>query len=192
MSAVEPIVTPTDRDLAARVAGAGDEDAFRSLFDRHTPRLLRFVLRLTPDGGRPGGIAEDLVQETWVRAVEGLDRFGWRSSFATWLQGIALNVTREALRRRAGVAAVDAAEREAAGEPASDSAGRIDLERALARLPDGRRTVLVLHDLYGYTHAEIAEALTIAVGTSKSQLHEARRELEIILTGGVRDGRKRA
>lgn len=192
MTAVEPIATPTDRELADRVAGAGDEDAFRSLFDRHTPRLLRFVLRLAPDGGRPGGMAEDLVQETWVRAVEGLHRFAWRSSFATWLQGIALNVTREALRRRAGVAAVGFEDREASGEPAGDGADRIDLERALARLPEGRRTVLVLHDLYGYTHGEIAEALAIAVGTSKSQLHEGRRELETILTGGVRDGRKRA
>ena len=99
MSGVEPIATPSDRELTARVVGDGDEEALRGLFDRHSPRLLRFALRLTAGDG----VAEDVVQETWLRAVEGLDRFAWRSTFATWLQGIALNVAREALRRRDGV-----------------------------------------------------------------------------------------
>lgn len=185
MDGVKPIGAESDRELAARVVRDGDEEAFRGLFDRHSPRLLRFALRLTAGGAA----ADDVVQETWLRAVEGLGRFGWRSSFATWLQGIALNVlreaVREALRRRDGVPAPEAVARAGGG----DRAGRIDLERALARLPRGRRTVVVLHDLYGYKHAEIAESLGISVGTSKSQLHAARRELAAFFTGGERHGR---
>lgn len=174
---------PDDWTLAAKVAEDGDEAAFRALYDRHTPRLLRFALQVTGGAGR--GLAEDVVQETWIRAVERLDAFERRSRLATWLHGIALNVAREAIRRAAdeGCDPVEIA------DPARsvDPEGRIDLERALGRMPEGRRAVLVLHDLQGYTHAEIAETLGIAVGTSKSQLHDARNELERILTGGGMD-----
>ncbi len=191
---MEPPGTESDRALATRVVGEGDEEAFRDLFDRHSPRLLRFALRLT--GG--AAAAEDVVQETWLRAVQGLGGFGWRSSLPTWLQGIALNVSRESWRRpdaapngaplpEAGAREGDGRHRRYGGS--GDRADRIDLERALARLPTGRRTVVVLHDLYGYKHAEIAESLGISVGTSKSQLHAARRDLELLLTGGEPDGR---
>ena len=185
MQPVEHMGPESDRALAARVVGEGDEEAFRGLFDRYSPRLLRFAIRLT---GRTA-TAEDVVQETWLRAVDGLGGFAWRSSFATWLQGIALNVAREALRRRDSlpVAEASSGNGEAVplrrGEVPRDAASRIDLERALAHLPTGRRTVVVLHDLYGYKHAEIADSLGISVGTSKSQLHAARRALVRLLTG---------
>jgi len=195
MVGMEPIGSDSDRELAARVVRDGDEEAFRGLFDRHSPRLLRFAMRLTAGAA----LAEDVVQETWLRAVQRLDRFGWRSSLSTWLQGIAINVARELLRARGRVEASEVTSRAAGvavggprdprrGAEHRDLTDRIDLERALVRLPEGRRMVVVLHDLYGYKHAEVAESLGIAVGTSKSQLHAARRELEALLTGGQPHG----
>lgn len=174
---------PDDWTLAAKVARDGDEAAFRALYDRHTPRLLRFALQITGGAGR--GLAEDVVQETWIRAVEGLAGFERRSRLATWLHGIALNVAREALRREAGAGRDPVEVVDPAGPP--DPVGRIDLERALGALSEGRRAVLVLHDLQGYTHEEVAGMLGIAEGTSKSQLHDARGALERMLTGGGRD-----
>lgn len=166
-----------------------DERAFRTLYDRHTPCLLRFALRLT--AGEGVASAEEIVQETWVRAVERLEGFGWRSSLVTWLHGIALNVARETRRgsrRTVDLDGEDGGPNER--EPAVtgiESEVRIDLERGLARLPQGRRTVLVLHDLYGYKHGEVARMLNISEGTSKSQLHDARVQLALILG---REGRK--
>jgi len=170
----------TDRDLAEALRHRGDERAFRVLYRRHTPRLFPFVRRLV--GGELAD-AEDVVQETWLRAVQSLDRFRWEAAFATWLAGIGLNVTRDWMRRRGrsletawNDAGVDAPIREVPhGE-------RIDLERAIAALPDGARTVLVLHDIEGWPHETIAERLGITTGTSKSQLHRARRALRTWLT----------
>lgn len=162
----------------------GSERAFLGLYEVHTPRLLRFVSRVA--GWADVARVEDLVQETWIRAMTRLPGFDWRSSLATWLQGIALNVAREAWRAERRLELSDAAsadiENMATAGPSTDHEGRIDLERALRRLPQGRRIVLVLHDLEGYTHAEIARTLGISAGTSKSQLHDARVQLEELLT----------
>lgn len=174
-----------------RLLEGGSSDVFLELYERHTPRLLRFVSRVS--GWADPARVEDLVQETWIRGVSGLPGFDWRSTLATWLRGIALNVTREALRndRRMQFADLDGSALEnlpsRTGLP--DHEGRIDLERALRRLPDGQRTVLVLHDLEGYTHQEIAHMLGIAAGTSKSQLHDARVQLEELLMRGSANGR---
>jgi RNA polymerase sigma factor (sigma-70 family) len=170
-----------DRTLAREAVRNGDERAFRELYDRHTPRLLRFAFRLMGPAG--AAAAEDVVQETWLRAVQRLHDFEWRSSLGTWLHSIALNVCRESWRR-ADTERVPAADPPV--QPAPVIEARLDLDRALARLATGRRTVVVLHDLYGYKHREIARALGIAVGTSKSQLAHARRELEMLLTSGER------
>lgn len=136
--------------------------------------------------GRDAADAEDVVQETWVRAITGLDEFGGRSALSTWLHGIALNVVRER-RRQPGWTSRGGEIREANAADLvardGDPEARIDLERGLACLPEGRRTVLVLHDLYGFTHRDVAEMLDISVGTSKSQLHDARRQLESLLQG---------
>lgn len=170
--------TTTDRQLAQAVMEHGDERAFRELYRRHTPRLFQFVLRLL--GGMEQD-AEDIVQETWVRAVERLDTFRWESSLTTWLRGIGLNLCRDLWRKRNG--------REVDWSASLDSpvaAGphdeRIDLERAMALLPVGYRTVLVLHDLEGCTHVEIGRRLGIAEGTSKSQLSNARRAVRALLS----------
>lgn len=167
-----------DRHLAAALIERGDERAFRELYRRHTPRLYLFVLRLLA-GVEPD--AEDVVQETWLRAAEALSGFRWESSFSTWLSGIGLNVCRNLWRRRDGKDLDwDPAQLASAPAPAHDD--RIDLERAISRLPPGYRTVLVLHDLEGLTHAEIGERLEISAGTSKSQLFAARRAMRALLT----------
>lgn len=161
----------TDRELAALVL-EGDETAFRELYRKHTPRLLALVLRFL--GGHEAD-AEDVVQEAWVRATERLGQFRWEAAFGSWLSAIALNLAREQLRKHGRRREVEWPEDEpAAVEPLSrlESA---DLERAIAGLPAGYRTVLVLHDVEGYRHEEIAGLLGVSVGTSKSQLFHARR-----------------
>lgn len=168
-----------DRDLADAILGAGDEQAFRALYGRHTPPLYQFVLRML--GGREAE-AEDVVQETWVRAVERLDGFRWESKLSTWLIGIGANLCRDRLRtaaRRGDVPLDTVAMPAVAGDRTAED--RIDLERAIALLPDGYRTVLVLHDVEGLTHGEIGSRLGIAEGTSKSQLFFARRTMRQLL-----------
>lgn len=159
----------TDHGLVEAFLRHGDETAFRALFARHTPAMYGLALRLL---GGPGREAEDVVQESWLRACQSLDRFAWRSALGTWLVGITINCAREAMRRRA-------AEFPLEREPAigAVSGERLDLERALAALPDGYRAAIVLHDLLGLTHTEVGERLGIDAGTSKSQLWRARRAL---------------
>lgn len=118
--------------------------------------------------------AEDVVQETWIRAVAAIDSFRGESTVGSWLRGIAVNVWRERWRTRIR-------EEPLAHDPAGASrieGGRLDLERAIARLPAGYRAVLVLHDIEGLTHEEIAGRLDVTAGTSKSQLFHARRILK--------------
>lgn len=168
---------PSDRDLINVILRDGDERAFRELYRRHTPRLHQLLLRLL-------GVeqdAEDVVQETWVRAVEGAAKFEWKSSFSSWLCGIGINRARESLRRRNRRPMFDLTEQLEPRVPAAPVGERIDLERALQLLPDGYRSVLVLHDVEGYRHEEIAQRLGIAAGTSKSQLFHARRYIRALL-----------
>ena len=166
-----------DRALVAAYLAHRGETEFRRLYAAHAPRLYLWLLRLC--GGRDAE-AEDLMQETWIRAAERLPEFRWDSALSTWLGGIGWNAYREAARRsRRGLAAAPdetPPEPAAASDPA-EPAARLDLERALRDLPDGYREVLVLHDVEGYTHEEIARLLEIAPGTSKSQLARAREGL---------------
>jgi RNA polymerase sigma-70 factor (ECF subfamily) len=173
-----PLPSADDRSLAEAVAGTGDERAFRELYRRHTPALHQLVLRML------GGVApdaEDVVQEAWVRAVRQLAKFRWESSLRTWLTAIGLNLARETLRKRARTRTEEIDERLGLSARPVRDAERIDLERAIARLPNGYRAVLVLHDVEGFTHEEISRQLQIAVGTSKSQLFDARRAVRSLL-----------
>ncbi len=172
--------SPDDRALAAAVARDGDEAAFRALYRRHTPRLHLLLLRVL---GGDEADAEDAVQETWLKACRALGRFRWECAFSSWLTGIGLNVARSRLRRRGRHQPLDeVAERVPSPGAPPPCEGRLDLERAVAALPDGCRTVLVLHDIEGMKHHEIARRLGIAEGTSKSQLFAARRLLRARLT----------
>ena len=170
-----------DRRLAERVL-AGDEAAFRGLYRRHTPRLFQLALRLLAGDEAE---AEDVVQDTWIKAVERLDGFRWESELGTWLHAIALNVSREALRRRGNRREVEWPEgEEPAAAAAPETIEPVDLEAAIAALPAGYRTVFVLHDVEGHTHEAIAEELGVTPGTTKSQLFRARRAVRARLAPG--------
>ncbi len=164
-----------DRLLVEAVVHRGDERAFTSLYDRHTPALYRLALRLT---GGSAADAEDITHEAWVRAVERLATFEWRAALRTWLSSFVIRCAHE--RDRAATRNVVPVEDVAFGtddEALRGSYARVDLERAIAGLADGFRQVFVLHDVQGYTHEEIADLLSIEPGTSKSQLFRARRAL---------------
>lgn len=173
----KPAVMVADRALAEQVWRDRDERAFRTLYRRHTPALYQFVLRLL-GGNEPE--AEDVVQEAWIRAVERLADFRWESSLKSWISGIALNVCRGLFRRKERRWITLTPGDEPAVEPPRD-VELIDLEWAIASLADGYRAILVLHDVEGFTHEEIAERLDISANTSKSQLSRARRALRAAL-----------
>jgi RNA polymerase sigma factor (sigma-70 family) len=158
-----------DRALAEQFLRNRDEVAFLALYRLHTPALYRIAYRMLPDAQR----AAEIVQDTWIRATEKLRSFRWESSLATWLAGIVINRSREEIRRRNAEpqSSHDLAEPLVAGSPVPE---RLDLERAIAKLADGYREVLLLHDVEGYTHEEIAQALEIEPATSRSQLARAR------------------
>jgi RNA polymerase sigma-70 factor, ECF subfamily len=176
-----------DRRLVEVFTGLGAEWAFRELYRRHTPRLYRLLVRLAAGAAD----TDELVQETWLRAARALPRFRWRAALTTWLTGIALNVLRERARvdlRRPAPMPLDEAAADAVS-PSREIAAGVDLERAVAALPPGYRAVLLLHDVEGHTHDEIATLLGIAPGTSKSQLAHARRTLRVRLGAPPEDGR---
>jgi RNA polymerase sigma-70 factor (ECF subfamily) len=169
----------SDRELVEAVLARRDEHAFRELYRRHTPRLLALVTRMLARGDDE---AEDAVQEIWIHAFESLGRFEWGSSFATWLTGVGLNRVRDRIRRyaRARESPMEALPEITAAPVAHEA--RVDLERLIARLPDEQRMVLVLHDVEGMKHREIAERLEIPEGTSKTLLFKARQRLRAAMS----------
>jgi RNA polymerase sigma factor (sigma-70 family) len=166
----------TDRELVDRFLSQKDEEAFRQLYRRHTPRVYALVLRLV--GGRRHE-ADDAVQEAWLRASRRVHAFEWRSALLTWLSSIAIHCALEAIRRHPPGRDVELD----VASPAQTVAPELslDLDRAIAALPDGYRTAIVLHDIEGFTHAEIAATLGVTEGTSRSQLFHARRALRAAL-----------
>jgi RNA polymerase sigma-70 factor (ECF subfamily) len=135
--------------------------------------------------------AEDLLQDVFLTAHRKLGGFRGDSALGTWLYRMAVNHCLDFLRgRHARMAKATASlDDDDAAEPAAtmplvpEAVNRIDLERAIARLPDGCRTVFVLHDVEGFEHHEVGEMLGISEGTSKSQVHKARSKLRAILRG---------
>lgn len=165
-----------DEELVA-LARSGDVPAFESLYRRHRNRIYALVWRLC---GGDNSLAEDLLQEAFVRAWQKLDSFRGDSRFGTWLHRLSANVAlsdrRIRVRRARHEEPLDeSAERTVTGSRDVFAAQRRDLERAIARLPERARTVLVLFDIEGYGHAQIAAITGMAVGSSKAQLHRARR-----------------
>jgi RNA polymerase sigma-70 factor (ECF subfamily) len=160
-------------DLIAAAAG-GDVEAFSHLYRRYAPRVHGLCLRLC--GQREA--AEDCTQETFVAAWRALPSFEAKSSLSTWLHSIAV---RTVLASRRGLRIIHEVREPAAGMPerAEESAEgmALDLERAVALLPERARHVLVLVGIYGYSHAEAASMLKMAEGTCKAQLHRAKRLL---------------
>jgi len=155
----------------------GDRAAFEKLYRRHRDRIYGMLWRLA---GGDAALAEDLLQEAFVRAWQKIDSFRGESRFSTWLHRLSANVAlsdrRLRLRRVSReVALEDGAERTVSGERDVRAARQMDLEHAIAGLPERARTVLVLYDIEGYSHAEIADMTGMAVGSSKAQLHRARK-----------------
>jgi RNA polymerase sigma-70 factor (ECF subfamily) len=157
----------TDEVLIRRFVRHHDERAFRELYAQHTPAVYGFLRRLA---GPSADLADDVLQDTWLRAADRLAHFRGDSAFRTWLTGIALNCYRERRRRQRPAEGVDTMPE----VPVPADGRELEVADVLARLADAHREVLVLHDVEGYTHEEIAGALGIEVGTSKSRLSRAR------------------
>jgi len=158
-------------------ARAGDLVAFERLYRENERRVFALCLRLSSDAT----LAEELTQDVFVRAWKKLDSFRGESAFSSWLYPIAVNTAlseRRSRQRRLAriVPTEDPAALERPQPPPAPEAG-FDLEKAMAKLPPGARSVFVLHDVEGRTHEEIATLLGLATGTSKAQLHRARRLL---------------
>ena len=160
-------------------AQAGDKTAFEILYRQNVDRVYGLCLRMVADVS----LAEELTQQSFIRAWEMLKGFRRESAFSSWLHRLALNVVlveyRSRQRRTARVESSDDLndyDDIARSSPPQDEA--VDLENAIVSLPRKARTILVLHDIEGYQHDEIAAMLDIAPGTSKSQLHRAHKLLK--------------
>lgn len=175
-SEVQPEEVPSGAADAVLVrrAQAGDREAFEQLYRTNVERVYALCLRISGEGGR----AEELTQDVFVRAWTKLASFRGESAFGTWLHRMAVNVAlgagRSEGRRAKRVFATDDLSVFDAAGPADATGDRMDLERAIATLPDGARAVFVLHEVEGYRHEEIAAMKGCAVGTCKAQLHRAR------------------
>lgn len=163
----------------ARLAARGDRSAFERLYRRHVARIHSLARRML--GAEE---ADEAVQDAFVRAWTKLDGFRGEAAFGTWLYRLALNVflARRSESSRARKRFVPEDERpELPQRSEVRPEVRMDVERALRQLPDGAREILLLHDVEGYKHEEIAVLLGINAGTSKSQLHRARMLMRVQL-----------
>ena len=164
-------------------ARAGDRLAFEQLYRSHCDRIYALCWRMC---GGDRALAEDMVQEAFVRAWNKLDLFRGDSKFGTWLHRLTVNVVLSDRRIRVKRLQrerelVDDVERTLVGDRDVFAGLRNDLEAAIAGLPERARTVLVLYDIEGYQHNEIAEMTGMAVGSSKAQLHRARKLVREVL-----------
>jgi RNA polymerase sigma-70 factor (ECF subfamily) len=170
---------PNEVALVARAQG-GSARAFEALYRANVDRVYGLCLRMTGNVSE----AEDCTQEAFIQAWNKLDKFRGDSAFGTWMHRIAVNAVlgriRKSKRERDRIQVAV----ETASSPASigDSGELRDLSDAIDRLPEGARHVFVLNAVYGYSHEESSDMLGIAVGTTKAQLHRARRLLAQQLT----------
>lgn len=175
-----PPGTPPDSDELprwVRRAQAGDHQAFETIYRRCVGRVYALCLRLAGDEAE----ADELTQEAFVRAWRKLPSFRGDSAFGSWLHRLTTNVVFERWRaegrRRDRVVTIGASQDLDRVEHRPSPRLALDLERAIAGLPAGARTVFVLHDIEGHRHREIAELTGLAEGTCKAQLHRARKLL---------------
>jgi RNA polymerase sigma-70 factor (ECF subfamily) len=168
---------PALTDEADWIAKAqrSDARAFERLYRMHVDRVYGLCLRMTGNVSE----AEDSTQEAFIQAWNKLDLFRGDSAFSTWLHRIAVNAVLGRIRKskREQDRIQVAFEQSSAPLTAADTGDMRDLSEAVDRLPEGARHVFVLHAVYGYSHEETGEMLDIAAGTSKAQLHRARRLL---------------
>jgi len=174
-------VAPNSSLLIARVL-AGDPQAERALYAAYVDRTYRLALRMTGDDE----VAREATQQTFIRVFRWLHTFRGESSFATWLHRVAVNVTsgelRHVTRSRERELGLDAVAPIASSFHEPDPMLRQRLQDALGSLPEIYRVVVLMHDLDGFTHDQISEALEIPSGTSKARLSRARARLRPLLT----------
>jgi RNA polymerase sigma-70 factor (ECF subfamily) len=161
-----------------RRAQAGDVDAFELLYREHAGRIFALCLRLQAGNSAD---ATELMQDVFIKAWRRLATFRGDCAFSSWLHRMAVNTMLENARSdRRRVARVLPMDDTSLLPGAARSSGvelKMDMEDAIASLPKGARLAFVLHDVEGYQHQEIAEQLSVSVGTVKAQLHRARRLL---------------
>jgi RNA polymerase sigma-70 factor (ECF subfamily) len=175
----------SDAELVARCR-SGDVEAFEALYRQHAPRLYTLASRMA--GSVDEG--EDLLQEIFLQAYRKLGSFKGDAALGTWLYRLAINHCLDFVRSRQAKNArlTDTLDGESSFEPSAPLDApivRIDLERAIARLPEGCRLAFVLHDVEGLDHREVGKFLGIAEGTSKSQVFKARMKLRALLGSGT-------
>ena len=174
----------SDQQLARSAAG-GDMQAFEELYRRHNRRVYAICLRMTQNQSE----AEDLTQEVFINLFRKVGSFRGESAFTTWLHRLTVNQVLMHFRKRSVKLEQTTEEGETPVQivmgtenpNAMPVVDRIALDKAIAQLPPGYRTVFVLHDVEGHEHEEIARMLGCSVGTSKSQLHKARMKLRNLL-----------
>lgn len=167
-------------DLVRR-AQSGDVRAFEHLYKQHVGRVFAVCIRMVGNRQR----AEELTQDTFVRAWETLGSFRGESALSSWLHRVAVNVVlvgfRSARRYQSRVESTGDISMYDQGGTTHSPGERLDLEQAIATLPLQARAIFVLHDIEGFKHEEIAEQMGLAVGTSKAKLHRARKLLREVL-----------
>jgi len=177
----------SDAELVRR-AQEGDSDAFASLFHTHKARIYSVCLRMTNNAAE----AEDLTQDAFLQVFRKLATFRGDSALSTWLYRIAVNTVlmhfRKKVLRQISLdepynqdAKVVRREYGSRDDRLTGSVDRIALARAIKELPDGYRTIFLLHEVEGYEHQEIAQLLDCSVGNSKSQLHKAKLRIRELL-----------
>lgn len=180
-STPEPFDSKASPGLVADVirrAQAGDSAAFEIIYREHSSRVYALCLRLS---GGTQTEATELMQDVFIRAWRGLRSFRGDSAFSSWLHRLAVNVMLEAVRsekrRTARVLVMEDPDEAGSAVTTHSPDLQMDLENAIAALPEGARMAFVLHEIEGYQHAEIAAQLGVAEGTVKAQLHRARKLL---------------
>jgi RNA polymerase sigma-70 factor (ECF subfamily) len=174
----------SDYELA-RTSANGDMEAFAQLYQRHNRRVYALCLRMAANVAE----AEDLVQDVFIQLFRKIGSFRGEAAFTTWLHRLAVNQVLMHFRKRAVRKEQTTEDDEMPVQVAVGTENprrmpvidRMELDRAIAQLPRGYRTVFALHDVEGYEHEEIARMLGCSVGTSKSQLHKARMKLRGLL-----------
>ncbi|QSE95865.1 RNA polymerase sigma factor [Fulvivirga lutea] len=166
----------TDKELVESFLKDRSSESFNRLYEYCNPALYRVAYFLSKGND---SYLHDLIQETWVVIIQSLEKFEGRSRLSTWMTRILINKNYDHLRKFK--VNDDIGELQFENSTETNTSVSMDLEEAIKALPQGFRMVLLLHDLEGYKHREIADILHINEGTSKSQLFQARKRMRELM-----------
>lgn len=169
------VKNPDEEVNLVEKAVGGDKDSYKELFTKNVSKIYSFCLRISSDVHT----AEELTQEVFIKAWEKLNTFQFQSKFSSWLHGIAVNQFMMHLRASNSYNQRNEqfSRQNSDNEHGQTQDARIDLEKAITKLPEQAKAVLILHDIEGYKHNEISSMMSIEIGTSKAHLHRARKIL---------------